>query len=107
MRTKLMAQAENNLQQRIYRLDRKLSAKQIEELKGLVASLGFRLVPIKADQPKRPYRFRTKFYRYDGISAAEAKGPRLIHVGKLCPGGLLWPADIANYYEALSLRRAA
>ena len=49
------------------------------------------------------YRFRTKFYRYKGISAAEAKGPDpdSIYVGKLCPGGLLWPSDIHLFYETM------
>ena len=36
-----MAQAETILQQRIDCLDRKLTAKQLEELKGLVRLLGF------------------------------------------------------------------
>jgi hypothetical protein len=36
-----MAQAETILQQRIDCLDRKLSAKQIEELSSLVRALGF------------------------------------------------------------------
>ena len=47
-----MAQAETTLQERIDGLDRKLTAKQLEELKGLVALLGFKLTPLKASKPK-------------------------------------------------------
>jgi hypothetical protein len=51
----------------------------------------------------KPYKFKIKFYRYNGISAAEAKGrdPRSVYVGKLCPGRLLWPSDIAAFYETM------
>ena len=37
---------------RIDCLDRKLTAKQLEDLQGLVALLGFRLTPLKASKPK-------------------------------------------------------
>ena len=45
-----MAQAETILQQRIDCLDRKLTAKQLEELTGPCGLLGFKLTPLKAEQ---------------------------------------------------------
>jgi hypothetical protein len=37
---------------------------------------------------------------YNGISAAECKGPTMIAPHKVwIPGGLLWPSDIAAHYE--------
>ena len=47
--------------------------------KALVAKAGFELRPIKAPQAKKPYKFKTKGFRwYTGISGAECKGPTLI-----------------------------
>ena len=60
-----MAQAETILQQRIDCLDRKLTAKQLDELKSLVRLLGFELKPIK---PKLSIWVRRRIARsYKGI----------------------------------------
>ena len=59
-----MAQAETTLQQRIDDLDRKLTAKQLEEFKSLVSLLGFELKPIK---PKLSIRSLDEArYHHDG-----------------------------------------
>jgi hypothetical protein len=47
-----MVQATATLQQRIDQLDRKLPAKQLEELASLVRLLGFELKPIKVSKPQ-------------------------------------------------------
>jgi hypothetical protein len=47
-----LAQAKTILQHRIDCLDRKLTAKQLEDLQALVALLGFKLTPLKASKPK-------------------------------------------------------
>jgi hypothetical protein len=92
-----MAQAETSLQQRISRLDRKLPAKQLEELKGLVASLGFKLTPLKADKPKLSIWARRRIARsYKGIPWDQVKGVTSYYYGPLCPSN--HPADIAAFY---------
>jgi hypothetical protein len=74
-----MAQAASTLQERISRLDRKLTAKQIEELSSLVGLLGFRLTPISAPKVKKPSKWEARFRAraYKGISCTiSAKASR-------------------------------
>jgi hypothetical protein len=114
-----MAQATNNLQHRIDTLDRKLTSKQLQDLKSLVRLLGFDLKPIKpqaAPQTGKP-KLKSKWYRPQTL-AALASGPstatnltaiaweRVKENYVLGVGGP-WPSDIAAHYEALSHRRAA
>ena len=89
-----MAQAETTLQHRIDSLERKLTAKQLEELKGLVRLLGFKLTPI---QPKLSIWARRRIARsYKGIPHDQVKGVTWYYRGKLCPSS--HPADIAAFY---------
>jgi hypothetical protein len=88
-----MAQAETTLQQRIDGLDRKLTAKQLEELKSLVRLLGFELKPTK---PKLSIWARRRIARsYEGIPYDQVKGVTSYYYGPLCPSN--HPADIAAY----------
>jgi hypothetical protein len=92
-----MAQAASNLQERISRLDRKLTAKQTEELASLVALLGFKLTPIKADKPKLSIWAKRRIARaYKGIPYDQVKGVTWHYYGPLCPSN--HPADIAAFY---------
>ena len=92
-----MAQAETILQQRIDALDRKLTAKQIEELKALVGLLGFKLTPLKASKPKLSIWARRRIARaYKGIPYDQVKGVTWYYRGPLCPSN--HPADIAAFY---------
>ena len=92
-----MAQAETILQHRIDCLDRKLTAKQIEELSSLVRALGFKLTPIKADKPKLSIWARRRIARaYKGIPYDQVKGVTWYYRGPLCPSN--HPADIAAFY---------
>jgi hypothetical protein len=72
-----MDQATATLQQRISQLDRKLPAKQIEELASLVRLLGFELKPVKASKPQpktgKPV-LKSKWYRPQTL-AALSSGP--------------------------------
>jgi hypothetical protein len=55
----------------------------------------------KANKRKHP-KLRTKgIYWYDGPSADECKGPRLIYKGRLPNFRLPWPQDIADFYSGL------
>ena len=92
-----MAQAETTLQQRIDCLDRKLTAKQLEDLQALVALLGFKLSPLKADKPKLSIWARRRIARsYKGIPHDQVKGVTWYYRGPLCPSS--HPADIAAFY---------
>ena len=92
-----MAQAETSLQERISRLDRKLPAKQLEELSNLVRLLGFRLTPLKADKPKLSIWARRRVARsYKGIPYDQVKGVTWYYRGPLCPSN--HPGDIAAFY---------
>ena len=92
-----MAQAESILQQRIDCLDRKLPAKQLEELKVLVGLLGFKLTPIKADKPKLSIWAKRRIARsYKGIPWDQVKGVTWYYRGPLCPSN--HPGDIAAFY---------
>ena len=94
-----MAQAETTLQQRIDGLDRKLTAKQLEELKTLVALLGFELKPIK---PKLSIWARRRIARsYKGIPYDQVKGVTWYYRGPLCPSN--HPADIAAFYASVGV----
>ena len=92
-----MAQAETILQQCIEGLDRKLSAKQIEELSSLVRALGFKLTPLKADKPKLSIWAKRRIARsYKGIPHDQVKGVTWHYYGPLCPSN--HPADITAFY---------
>ena len=92
-----MAQAESTLQHRIDCLDRKLTAAQTEELKGLVRALGFDLKPVEADKPKLSIWARRRIARaYKGISWDKVTGVTWYYRGQLCPSN--HPADIAAFY---------
>ena len=92
-----MAQAETILQQRIDALDRKLPAQQLEELKGLVRALGFKLTPLKTSKPKMSIWARRRIARaYKGIPFDQVKGVTWYYRGPLCPSN--HPADIAAFY---------
>jgi hypothetical protein len=94
-----MAQATDNLQQRIDCLDRKLTAKQLEDLQALVASLGFKLTPLKADKPKLSIWAKRRIARsYKGIPYDQVKGVTWHYRGPLCPSN--HPADIAAFYAS-------
>jgi hypothetical protein len=69
-----MDQATATLQQRIWRLDRKLPAKQLEELTSLVRLLGFELKPVKASKPK-PKAGKPKFRWYRPPTLASLCAP--------------------------------
>ena len=76
---------------------------QMRELKALLAHVG---LDVKKRPSSQNAAWRPKWkgagrgvFIYRGISAAEAKGLTLIHKGELCPGGLLWPQDIADHYK--------
>lgn len=92
-----MVQAASNLQERISRLDRKLPAKQIEELASLVPLLGFKLTPLKADKPKLSIWAKRRIARaYKGIPYDQVKGVTWYYRGPPCPSN--HPADIATFY---------
>ena len=94
-----MAQAETTLQQRIDALDRKLTPAQLEELKALVALLGFKLTPIKGDKPKLSIWARRRIARaYKGVLYDQVKGVTWYYRGPLCPSN--HPADIAAFYAS-------
>jgi hypothetical protein len=108
-----MDQATGSLQHKIDRLDRKPSARQIEELASLVRLLGFEPRPIKAKAaPKATgkWQLKSKWYRPQTL-AALATGPSTAtgmtesaweHVkeGYVLGVGGPWPADIAAFYAA-------
>ena len=92
-----MAQAASTLQERISRLDRKLPAKQVEELSNFVRLLGFKLTPIKPDKPKLSIWAKRRIARaYKGIPYDQVKGVTWYYRGPLCPSN--HPADIAAFY---------
>jgi hypothetical protein len=109
-----MAQATATLQQRIARLDRKLSPSQREELASLVRLLGFELKPIKVSKPKTgkpkfrwyrpptlaslcvPYGKRMPWVKA-GTTAIEGSACYTSRV-PLCPSN--WPQDIAAFYAS-------
>ena len=62
-----MAQAETTLQQRIDSLDRKLTPAQLEELRALVALIGLKLTPSKADKPSNHPSDIATFYASVGV----------------------------------------
>ena len=91
-----MVQAADILQERIARLDRKLTAKQLGDLKSLVRQLGFELKPIK---PKLSIWARRRIARaYKGITYDQVKGVTSYYYGPLCPSN--HPADIAAFYAS-------
>jgi hypothetical protein len=77
-----------------------ISPQQLAELKALVRRAGYELKPLRTE-PVTKWTRRRIARSYKGISAAECKGPTLIHKGKLCPGHHLWPQDIAAYYASV------
>jgi hypothetical protein len=82
-------------------LDCKATTSQIEELGRLLAPSWLLSRRPKA---KRPYRFKTPdLHWYNGISAAECKGPRLTCKGELPSFHLPWPSDIANFYASVEV----
>jgi len=107
-----MAQATANLQERISRLDRKLTPGQISELVSLVRMLGFELRPIKAKAaPKtgKP-KFKSKWYRPQTLAAlssgpstatgmTESRWEAVKEEYVLGVGGP-WPSDIAAFFAA-------
>ena len=110
-----MDQATATLQQRIWRLDRKLPAKQIEELASLVRLLGFELKPVKASKPMPKSKPKFRWYRPPtlaslctpypkamswvpaGTTATEGSACYTSRV-PLCPSN--WPSDIAAFYTS-------
>ena len=91
-----MVQAADILQERSARLDRKLTAKQLGDLKSLVRQLGFELKPIK---PKLSIWARRRIARaYKGITYDQVKGVTSYYYGPLCPSN--HPADIAAFYAS-------
>src|SRR5262245_6418455 len=66
-----MVQATATLQERISRLDRKLTAKQTEELQALVTLLGFKLTPLKARSVAKTGKpvLKSKWYRPQTLAA--------------------------------------
>ena len=94
-----MAQAASTLQDRVDALDRKLTAKQLEDLQALVALLGFKLTPLKASKPKLSIWARRRIARaYKGTPYDQVKGVTSYYYGPLCPSN--HPADIAAFYAA-------
>jgi hypothetical protein len=94
-----MAQAETTLQERISRLDRKPTGQQVEELRRLVALLGFKLTPLKADKPKLSIWAKRRIARsYKGIPYDQVKGVTWYYRGPLGPSN--HPADIAAFYAS-------
>ena len=100
-----MVQATATLQERISRLDRKLTARQTEELASLVGLLGFKLTPISAPKAKKPNKWEARFRAraYKGISYDQCKGVTNYFKGRLCPSN--WPSDISEWYANPSARR--
>ena len=92
-------QATATLQDRIDCLDRKLTAKQLEELKSLVRLLGFELKPTK---PKLSIWAKRRIARsYKGIPHDQVKGVTWYYRGPLCPSS--HPADIAAFYANVAV----
>jgi hypothetical protein len=109
-----MDQATATLQQRIDQLDRKLPAKQLEQLTSLVRLLGFELKPIKVSKLKpkagKPI-LKSKWYKPQSL-ADLARGVITTASGMRETGwesykseyvftdGGPWPADIAAFYAS-------
>ncbi len=94
-----MVQAATILQDRIDCLDCKATPGQIEELRRLVALLGFKLTPLKADKPKLSIWARRRIARaYKGISWDKVTGVTWYYRGPLCASND--PADIAAFYAS-------
>ena len=108
-----MDQAVATLQERIWRLDRKLPAKQLEELASLVRRLGFELRPIRTSKPQpktgKPV-LKSKWYRPQTLAAlsrgpSTATGLTAIAWEKIQEDYILgiggpWPSDIAARYAS-------
>ena len=106
-----MDQATATLQQRNSRLDRKLTAGQIEELASLVGLLGFRLTPIKAKATPKAGKpvIKSKWYKPQSLAQLGANcrssaygltaiaWERLKENYTLGRGGP-WPSDIAAFH---------